>query len=250
MTSTLCRVPTPWTRSTTSSGPASSATSPAAPSCRAEVASLRGRRPAGRRRRPAPPPALRDAVLRGITRVRPLPPAALHGAAVRSTAGSGFPRWWLRSSSPWSASEALSGSRGATTRRHRERRRPGAARTPPPSASPDARHGGVTATVVRSAKLNRAVIVTENMPAPPDGKVYQLWLQTDRHMVSAGLMPAGPTPCCSRATPTTPSAPASRSSRPAGPSSRPRSSPCSTSRQAHDRPRHGGSPWSAPASPG
>jgi anti-sigma-K factor RskA len=35
------------------------------------------------------------------------------------------------------------------------------------------------------------VIVTENMPPPPAGKVYQLWLQTpEEDMVSAGLMPA------------------------------------------------------------
>ena len=51
-------------------------------------------------------------------------------------------------------------------------------------ADPDAQrvtqelHNGATATVVRSAKEHRAVLVTENMPAAPDGKVYQLWLQT------------------------------------------------------------------------
>ncbi len=50
---------------------------------------------------------------------------------------------------------------------------------------------GVTATVVRSAKLNRAVIVTKNMPPPPDGKVYQLWLQTPEPAHELGGPDAG-----------------------------------------------------------
>ena len=45
---------------------------------------------------------------------------------------------------------------------------------------------------MRSAEVDRAVLVTEDMPAPPDGKVYQLWLQSpSEDMISAGLMPAG-----------------------------------------------------------
>lgn len=49
-----------------------------------------------------------------------------------------------------------------------------------------------TATIVRSASLKKAVIVTANMPAAPDGKVYELWLQQGTDMVRAGLMPGGP----------------------------------------------------------
>jgi anti-sigma-K factor RskA len=45
--------------------------------------------------------------------------------------------------------------------------------------------------VVRSVSENRAVLVTSGMPAAPDGKVYELWLQHDKVMVPAGLMPAG-----------------------------------------------------------
>jgi Anti-sigma-K factor rskA len=51
--------------------------------------------------------------------------------------------------------------------------------------------GQATATIVRSPSLKKAVIVTANMPAPPDGKVYELWLQQGLTMVKAGLMPAG-----------------------------------------------------------
>ena len=50
------------------------------------------------------------------------------------------------------------------------------------------------ATLVRSRSMNQAVLLTKNMPAPPDGKVYEMWLQDpDRGMVPAGLMPDGAT---------------------------------------------------------
>ena len=51
--------------------------------------------------------------------------------------------------------------------------------------------GDATATIVRSPSLKKAVIVTANMPAAPEGKVYELWLQQGESMIRAGLMPAG-----------------------------------------------------------
>jgi anti-sigma-K factor RskA len=49
--------------------------------------------------------------------------------------------------------------------------------------------GGATATVVRSKDVGKAVLVASRMPAPPAGKVYQLWLQDDAGtMRPAGLM--------------------------------------------------------------
>ncbi|MEO8556179.1 MAG: anti-sigma factor [Actinomycetota bacterium] len=51
--------------------------------------------------------------------------------------------------------------------------------------------GDATATVVRSTSLKKAVIVTAKMPAAPEGKVYELWLQQGESMIRAGLMPAG-----------------------------------------------------------
>jgi anti-sigma-K factor RskA len=49
-----------------------------------------------------------------------------------------------------------------------------------------------SATVWHSDSLRQAVLVTENMPAPPQGTVYQLWLdQPSSGSVSAGLMPGG-----------------------------------------------------------
>ena len=50
--------------------------------------------------------------------------------------------------------------------------------------------GGAEVTLVRSASLGKAVVVTENMPSPPSGKVYELWLQNaEGQMERAGLMP-------------------------------------------------------------
>ncbi|GAB3243322.1 hypothetical protein GCM10027448_02190 [Nocardioides dilutus] len=51
--------------------------------------------------------------------------------------------------------------------------------------------GGAEATVVRSKKLNEAVLITHDMPAAPSGHAYALWLQHDDVMVPAGIMPPG-----------------------------------------------------------
>jgi anti-sigma-K factor RskA len=62
-------------------------------------------------------------------------------------------------------------------------------------AAGDAKHvkvsfpDGATATVIRSAKMGKAVVVTAKMPAAPNGKVYELWLRNPAgRMVPAGLM--------------------------------------------------------------
>jgi anti-sigma-K factor RskA len=159
--------------------------------CRAEVDSLREAAAAmADDTAVAPPPALRAAVLSEISRVRPLPPAvevtvplhrrkwfpALVAAVVIALVGIGGVVW-----QPWSDESGQATS--ATDR---------------VLADPDAQRftkdlpGGGTATIVRSAAEHRAVMVTEDLPPAPDGKVYQLWLQTpSEDMVSAGLMPAG-----------------------------------------------------------
>jgi anti-sigma-K factor RskA len=51
--------------------------------------------------------------------------------------------------------------------------------------------GTATATVVRSASLNKAVITVTNLPGAPQGKVYELWLQQGNTMVKAGFIPNG-----------------------------------------------------------
>jgi anti-sigma-K factor RskA len=162
------------------------------PTCRAEVASLRETSATlADDSAVAPPPALRSAVLDGITRVRPLPPPTAGGPVHR--------RKWFPALVA-AVVLALVGVGGAVWQPWRDDTSPTMTATDRVLADPDAQRvtqelaNGATATVVRSAKEHRAVIVTEDMPAPPDGKVYQLWLQTpSADMVSAGLMPAGRT---------------------------------------------------------
>ena len=48
--------------------------------------------------------------------------------------------------------------------------------------------GGV-ATVVLAAARHQLVVVTNDLPALPAGKVYQLWLINKKKTVSAGLLP-------------------------------------------------------------
>src|SRR6478735_701523 len=163
------------------------------PTCRAEVASLREASAVlADDATTAPPAALRDAVLSGITRVRPLPPVTVGGpvhrrrwfpalvaAVVLALVGVGGAVW-----QPWrdDASQTLS----ATDQVLQDPEAQQVSQTLP---------NGATATVVRSPKEDRAVLVTEDLREPPAGKVYQLWLKTPpEDMVPAGLMPAGGSP--------------------------------------------------------
>ena len=160
------------------------------PTCQAEVASLREASALlADAATTTPPPELRDAVLSGITRVRPLPPVTVGGQVHRR-------RWFPALVA--AVVLALVGVGGAVWQPWRDDTSVQVSVTDQVLQDPDAEHftqelpNGATATVVRSAKVDRAVLVTEDMPAPPDGKVYQLWYQSpSRHMTSAGLMPDG-----------------------------------------------------------
>ena len=187
--------------------------------CRSEVASLRAAATELTLMTvAAPPSSLRESVLRNIASVRPLPPlvtpeeASSPGLGERSTA---------------SAPDILAPASLDSKRAERARRAPlrqwlagvaaaavlatgGLVWHPWSSGTGtvqltatqqvlqatdaqriEARVGDATATVVRSASLKKAVIVTADMPAAPEGKVYELWLQQGPTMVRAGLMPAG-----------------------------------------------------------
>lgn len=160
------------------------------PTCRAEVASLREASALlADAATTTPPPELRDAVLSGITRVRPLPPVTVGGPVHRR-------RWFPALVA--AVVLALVGVGGAVWQPWRDDTSVQVSVTDQVLQDPDAERftqelpNGATATVVRSAKVDRAVLVTEDLPAPPDGKVYQLWYQSpSRHMTSAGLMPDG-----------------------------------------------------------
>lgn len=163
--------------------------------CRDEVASLReAASMIAETTTVTPPPELRDRVLAGISNVRPLPPevpvvgsepARRHrrglgllvaAAAAVVLVGGGVVAW----QQPWS-DESSQTVLSATDRVLRA--------DDAKSTSLDF-PGGASATVTHSDSLREAVLVTKDMPPPPAGRVYQLWLnQPGEGMVSAGLMP-------------------------------------------------------------
>jgi anti-sigma factor RsiW len=164
-----------------------------------------------------PPPALRASVLRDISSVRPLPPEVTpEEASAPEPVANPTP------SAP-SVPASLESKRAERARRAPRRQwlagvaaavvlatgglawHPWTSETNSTQLTAtqqvlqasDAEHfdknvGAATATIVRSPSLNKAVIVTANLPAAPEGKVYELWLQQGPTMVKAGFVPAGP----------------------------------------------------------
>ncbi|GAA4706321.1 anti-sigma factor [Nocardioides conyzicola] len=163
--------------------------------CRAEVASLRETSALlAETTAVEPPAALRDHVLAGIKTVRPLPPET---PEVRPASGS---RRQGRGARFLAAAAAVLVLGGGATAVWQQPWQDDSSQAPTAAeavlSADDARStsldfpGGAKATVTHSDELHEAVIVTEKMPPPPAGKVYQLWLDMPgRGMVSAGLMP-------------------------------------------------------------
>ena len=187
------------------------------PECQAEVASLQeAATQLSLLSETAPPSSLRDSVLAGIKMVRPLPPleAQSRGPVASGPVGGSTPTAdaptaaetnvvpfrprrrvtaWLASAAAaavllvggiaWSPWDNNSSGNVSATEQVLEAK--------------DAQRyekviGGAKATIVRSASLGKAVIIADHMPAAPDGKDFQLWLdQPNRGMVSAGVMPHG-----------------------------------------------------------
>jgi anti-sigma-K factor RskA len=161
--------------------------------CRAEVASLRSTAALlAETSATAPPQGLRERVLADIGTVRPLPPAVGTGAAPRR-------RFRLAPLAAAAALIAAVGTGVVVTQPWAD----DSSQTPQVSAvdrvlqAEDAERytqtiDGAEATLVRSRSLNQAVLVTQDMAPPPDGKVYELWLDHEGvGMVSAGLMAQG-----------------------------------------------------------
>jgi len=165
--------------------------------CRRELASLQEAAAMLAAVEPVEPPErLRGQVLAGIGAVRPLPPAA---AEPRHDP---LPRRRFRPATLVAAAAAvLALGAGAVVW---QQVTDDTSQAPPTVTEADrildARdaeeytqsHDGVEVTVVRSRSLGKAVLVTEDLPAPPDGKVYELWLShEDEGMVPAGLIEGG-----------------------------------------------------------
>lgn len=172
--------------------------------CRDEVASLRDTTwMLGGLTDTAPPPEMRDRLLAGIKEIRPLPPetAPRHRAIETpepTEASPGRNRFGWRT---FAAAAAVLAMVGTGTVAAVELIREDSSQTMSTAervlSAKDATTvavdlpGAARARVVRSVSENRAVLVTSGMPAAPNGKVYELWLQHDDVMVPAGLMPEG-----------------------------------------------------------
>jgi anti-sigma-K factor RskA len=138
-----------------------------------------------------PPDSLRQGVLAGISQIRPLPPEtpetphpadelAVHrrrlptllaAAAAVVLIAFGAVLWH-----PWQHDQASVADQVL--------RASDAVRITEPVP------GGGELILVRSASLDKAVLVGRDVPDAPDGKTYQMWLQNPGEaMVSAGLMP-------------------------------------------------------------
>ncbi|GIG69404.1 anti-sigma factor [Phytomonospora endophytica] len=149
-----------------------------------------------------PPARLRGEVMRAVSRTRQLPPRT------RETPIAEAPvvRRWRTRTAVAVAAGILAFGTAAVTYAVQEQRVADAqaeadavqARTERIAtvlAAPDAIAATVPATdggellVVRSAALDAAVVTRVGMPALPPDRAYQLWLDVDGRMVSAGLMP-------------------------------------------------------------
>ncbi len=194
--------------------------------CREEVDSLRGAATQlSLLFQTTPPERMREQVLQSIAAVRPLPPRLSQEAGDRIEATSrdraGMP--WdpahdapaseleqrraqrhaaprRRSASRWflAAAAVVAIGGGATVALHPWDRQSQSQLTVAQSViqAPDAQRvdqtlaDGATTSVVRSKSVGKAVLVANNLPAAPDGKVYQLWLQNPQGaFVSAGFVP-------------------------------------------------------------
>jgi anti-sigma-K factor RskA len=169
--------------------------------CQAEVSGLREALALLPETTPvAPPPSLRDRVLAGIGTVRPLPPLPVQETMpapvdIRSRRRR-FPVGLAAAAAmiavlggtavvtqPWDDSPSQGPGNGTAA---------DAVLTAADAKEVSVNLGGAKATIVRSVSQRAAVIVTEDMPAAPDGKLYELWLQRpEGNMVPAGLMPTG-----------------------------------------------------------
>ena len=164
--------------------------------CRAEVDSLReGAAMLADVAPVAPPAALRDRILAEVATVRPLPPqvvevrprrrrfpALVAAAAAVVALGAGGT---LVATQPWADEPGVSFS-------ERDGFVDSVLRADDAEKYTQKFDDGSRATVYRSKSLGQAVLVTEGMADPGEGKVYELWLDHDGEMVAAGFMPKGP----------------------------------------------------------
>ena len=152
-----------------------------------------------------PPPELRARILARITQVRPLPPVVTPAhppatsLAAPPEAAARSPRRLRWVSLVVAAAVVLIIGAGMAPGGRPDDASDTVGAVAQVLHAPDRKHStvesdaGWAVTVWHSDSVHQAVIVTTNMPAPPAGMVYQVWLdQPSSGFDSAGLMPVVP----------------------------------------------------------
>ncbi len=149
-----------------------------------------------------PPASLRASLLAEISTVRQLPPETKPADAGRSTGATVLPfrsRRFRLASLAAAAAVAAAVTVGIAWQPWSQQETTQLTAADQVLSAGDAQKvsidfkDGSTASVYRSVSKGRAVILTTDMAAPPEGKVYEIWFRTpDGEMVPAGLMPKAP----------------------------------------------------------
>lgn len=141
-----------------------------------------------------PSAELRERVLAGINQVRPLPPLVI--AATNKAGQVRRPHGWFPAVVA-AAAVVIAGVIGSLTWHPLS----GDAEISTESRVLDAADAqswtrksadGSVTTLTRSRELNRAVLQTSDLPLPPAGMVYEVWLRHGSQLVPAGLIPPDP----------------------------------------------------------
>ena len=153
-----------------------------------------------------PPPGLRDSVLAGIKNIRPIPPQTDSAPEAEASAEDDAdlapvlpmrPRRRRIAGLIAAAAAILAVAGGVVLQPWQDdsSQAPQMSAADRVLAAEDVKHVSIEfaddskATVFHSPKQGRAVLVTEDMAAPPRGKTFELWLQDESGaMVPAGLM--------------------------------------------------------------
>ena len=174
--------------------------------CATEVAELT--ETASRLSAPAwetPPPRMRDAVLAEVAQTRQVTAGSAH--RTERTAHSDVQRWQRRTALALAAGVvALAGmgtvvlvqeQRVGDAQQQAQQLQDAQTQLAAIGAAGDAEFrsvsvpGGGTMTVAISRQLGDGVVLMENLPRPPDGKVYQLWLIEGSQPTSIAVMADG-----------------------------------------------------------
>ncbi|AYG78226.1 Anti-sigma-K factor RskA [Streptomyces hundungensis] len=147
-----------------------------------------------------PPLELKDAVLRRIAAVRQDPPQT--PAPARTTGRRFRPGRWSRFAlaaclaaaaglggiAVWQHQRADDAQQQARAAQQQSEQLAQVLAAPDAKATTGTLKDGATGTLVVAHSRNQAVFVASGLPHPPDGKVYQLWLNDAGTMRPAGLL--------------------------------------------------------------